>query len=65
MRMTRTEFLKWARKRTQFTENELLYPYNRDVADSEEVEVISWMDFASLIYRITEGDIEIVKELEE
>ena len=65
MKKTRTEFLKWARQRTQFTENEMLYPHNRDIADSEEVEVISWMDFTSLIYQITEGKIEIVEEMEE
>ena len=65
MKMTRTEFLNWTRQRTQFVENDMLYPHNRDIADSEEVEVISWMDFASLIYQITEGKIEIVEELEE
>lgn len=64
MKVTRTEFLRWARQRTQFIENEMLYPHNPDIADSEEVEIISWMDFASLIYQITEGKI-VIKELEE
>ena len=65
MKMTRNEFYKWTKQRTQWTENESLNPHNRDVADAEIVEVISWMDFVSLIYQITEGKIEIVEELEE
>ena len=65
MKMTRNEFYKWTKQRTQWTENESLNPHNPDVSDAEIVEVISWMDFVSLIYQITEGKIEIVEELEE
>lgn len=64
IKMTRAEYLKWARQRTQFTANEMLYPHNPDVADGEEVEVISWGDFSSLIYQLAEGRIEIVKDEE-
>lgn len=62
MKMTRNDFYKWAKQRTQWTENELLNPHNPDIADSEIVEVISWQDFVSLIFQITEGKIEITKE---
>lgn len=65
MKMTRNEFYKWTKQRTQWAENESLNPHNPDVADAEIVEVISWMDFVSLIYQITEGKIEIVEEMEE
>ncbi|GEQ32184.1 hypothetical protein B795N_00660 [Marinilactibacillus psychrotolerans] len=62
MKMTRTQFFKWAKQRTQSTENELLWPHNKDIADSEIVEVISWEDFTSLIFAITEGRVEIIEE---
>lgn len=60
--MTRNEFLKWAKRRAQWTLNEVLHPHNPDVADSEIIEVVSWDDFVSLIHKITEGRIEIVEE---
>lgn len=64
MKMTRNEFYKWAKQRTQWTENFALNPHNPDIADNEIIEVISWRDFVDLIYQITEGRIEI-EELEE
>lgn len=62
MKMTKSQFYKWARKRIQETENEMLSPHNRDVADSEVVEVLSWDDFVSLSSRLIDGKIEIVEE---
>lgn len=62
MEITLVDFLKWARQRTQTTGNEMLYPHNPDIADSEEVEVISWSDFSALIYQLAEGRIVIVKD---
>lgn len=59
MKMTRNELFKWAKRQTQWTENEVLNPHNPDVADSEIVDVLPWENFVSIIYAITEGRIEI------
>ena len=63
-KMTRDELIKWARKRTQYINNESLYPHNKGVADNEDVEVIPFSDFAEIINRISIGFIEIVEEEE-
>ena len=65
MKMTKFEFYTWANKQTQSTENEMLSPYNRDVADSEIVEVLSWDRFVSITSRLIDGKIEIIEEEEE
>ena len=65
MKMTRSEFYTWANKQTQSTENEMLSPHNRDVADSEIVEVLSWDRFVSITSRLIDGKIEIIEEEEE
>lgn len=62
MKMTKSQFYKWARKQTQSTENELLWPHNRDIADSEIVEVLPWDRFVFIASRLMEGRIEIVEE---
>lgn len=62
MKMTKSQFYKWVSKRIQETENEMLSPHNRDVADSEIVEVLPWDDFVSLSSRLIDGKIEIVEE---
>ena len=59
MKMTRNELLKWAKRQTQWTENETLNPHNPDVADSEIVDVLPWENFVSIICAIAEGRIEI------
>ena len=59
MKMTRNELFNWAKRQTQWTENEALSPHNPDVADSETVDVLPWENFVSIIYDITEGRIEI------
>lgn len=59
MKMTRNELFKWAKRQTQWTENEALNPHNPDIADSEVVDVLPWENFVSIIYAITEGRIEI------
>lgn len=63
MEMTRCEFYKWAKQRVQWTENDLLYPHNPDIADTEVVDVIAWSDFVDLIYQLTEGKI-VIKEMQ-
>lgn len=63
MEMTRCEFYKWAKQRVQWTENDLLYPHNPDIADTEVVDVIAWSDFVDLIHQLTEGRI-VIKEME-
>lgn len=63
MEMTRHEFYKWAEQRVQWTENDLLYPHNPDIADTEVVDVIAWSDFVDLIYQLTEGKI-VIKEMQ-
>ena len=63
MRMTKAEFIKWAKQRVQFTENGLLSPYDPDVAENEVIDVIKWEDFIDLFYRIFNGDI-IIEEME-
>ena len=65
MKMTRSKFYTWANKQTQSTENEMLSPHNRDVADSEIVEVLSWDSFVFLTSRLIDGEIEIIEEEEE
>ena len=65
MKMTRSEFYTWANKQTQSTENEMLSPHNRDVADSEIVEVFPWDRFVSITSRLIDGEIEIIEEEEE
>ena len=65
MKMTKSQFYKWARKQTQSTENELLWPHNRDVADSEIVEVLPWDSFVHISRRLIDGRIEIVEEVTE
>ena len=65
MKMTKFEFYTWANKQTQSTENEMLSPHNRDVADSEIVEVLSWDRFVSITSRLIGGEIEIIEEEEE
>lgn len=62
MKMTKHQFFEWAKRQTQATENEFLEPHNRDVADSEIVEVLPWTDFASIVHRLIDGDIEIIEE---
>lgn len=62
MKMTKSEFFKWANEQKQWTENEMLSPHNRDIADSEIVDVISWQRFASIINRLIDGAIEIDNE---
>ena len=64
MKLSRKDFFKWAKRQTQWTDNELLNPHNPDVADSEIVEVLPWENFVSIIYALTEGRIE-VEELKE
>ena len=64
MRMTRVEFIKWAKQRVKFTDSGLLSPYDPDVAENEIVDVIKWEDFIDLFYRIFNGDI-IIEEMEE
>ena len=64
MKLSRSDLIKWAKKQTQWTENEALQPHNPDVADSEIVDVLPWENFVNIIYAITEGRIEI-EELEE
>ena len=59
MKLSRNDFFKWAKRQTQWTENEALRPHNPNVADSETIEVLPWVDFVSIIYAITEGRIEI------
>lgn len=61
--MTRNEFYKWAKQRVQWTDNDLLYPHNPDIADAEVVDVIAWSDFVDLIYQLTEGKI-VIKEMQ-
>ena len=63
MEMTRNEFYKWAKQRVQWTDNDLLYPHNPDIADAEVVDVIAWSDFVDLIYQLTEGKI-VIKEMQ-
>lgn len=62
MKMTKSQFYKWARRQLQETENEMLSPHNRDVADSEIVEVLPWDSFISISSRLIDGKIEIVEE---
>lgn len=62
MKMTKSQFYKWARQQLQETENEMLYPHNRDIADSEIVEVLPWDNFVSITSRLIDGKIEIVEE---
>ena len=64
MRMTRVEFIKWAKQRVKFTDSGLLSPYDPDIAENEIVDVIKWEDFIDLFYRIFDGDI-IIEEMEE
>lgn len=65
MKMTRSQFYVWANKQTQSTENEMLWPHNRDVADSEIVEVLPWDRFVFITSRLIDGKIEIIEEEEE
>lgn len=65
MKMTKFEFYTWANKQTQSTENEMLSPHNRDVADSEIVEVLPWDSFVSITSRLIDGKIEIIEEEKE
>ena len=65
MKVTKSQFYVWASKQTQSTENEMLYPHNRDVADSEIIEVLPWDRFVSIISRLIDGKIEIIEEEEE
>ena len=65
MKMTRSEFYVWANKQTQSTENEMLSPHNRDVADSEIVEVLPWDSFVFITASLIDGKIEIIEEEEE
>jgi len=60
--MTKSQFYKWARQQLQETENEMLSPHNRDIADSELVEVLPWDNFVSITSRLIDGKIEIVEE---
>ncbi len=62
MKMTKFEFYTWANKQTQSTENEMLSPHNRDVADSEIVEVLPWDSFVFITSRLIDGKIEIIEE---
>lgn len=62
MKMTRSQFYVWANKQTQSTENEMLWPHNRDVADSEIIEVLPWDRFVSITSRLIDGKIEIIEE---
>ena len=62
MKLTRNQLFEWAKRQTQWTDNDLLNPHNPDVADSEMVTVLPWTNFVSIIYRITEGRIEIIDE---
>ena len=62
MKMTKSQFYKWTRQQLQETENEMLSPHNRDVADSEMVEVLPWDNFVSISSRLIDGKIEIVEE---
>lgn len=62
MKMTKSQFYKWARQQLQETENEMLSPHNRDIADSELVEVLPWDNFVSITSRLIDGKIEIVEE---
>lgn len=64
MKMTRSKFYTWANRQTQSTENEMLWPHNRDVADSEIVEVLPWNNFVSITSRLIDGGIKIVEEEE-
>ena len=65
MKMTKSQFYKWASKQTQSTENEMLSPHNRDVADSEIVEVLPWDRFVFMASSLMDGRIEIVEEVME
>ena len=65
MKMTKSQFYVWANKQTQSTENEMLWPHNRDVADSEIVEVLPWDSFVFIASRLIDGKIEIIEEEEE
>lgn len=65
MKMTKSRFYKWASKQTQSTENEMLSPHNRDVADSEIVEVLPWDRFVFMTSSLMDGRIEIVEEVTE
>lgn len=65
MKMTKSQFYKWARKQTQYTENELLWPHNRDIADAEIVELLPWDRFVSIFGMLNDGRIEIVEEVTE
>lgn len=62
MEMTESQFFKWASQRIQYTENECLSPHNKDIADSENVDVIRWNDFVDLAYKLIKEDITIIKE---
>lgn len=62
MKMTEAQFFQWASQRIQYTENEMLSPHNKDIADNEVVEVISWGDFVDLAYNLINEDIKIVEE---
>lgn len=58
-KLTRDELIKWASKRVQYVSNESLYPPNKDVADNEDVEVIPFEDFVSIIHRMSIGVIRL------
>ena len=60
--MTKSQFYKWERKQTQETENKMLSPHNRDVADSEIVEVLPWDRFVFMASSLMDGRIEIIEE---
>lgn len=62
MKMTKSQFYKWASNQTQSTENEMLSPHNRDVADSEIEEVLPWDRFVFMTSSLMDGRIEIVEE---
>lgn len=62
MQLTKSQFYTWANRQTQSTENEMLSPHNKDVADSEIVEVLPWNNFVSITSRLIDGEIEIVEE---
>ena len=40
----------------------MLYPHNRDVADSEIIEVLPWDRFVSITSRLIDRKIEIIEE---
>ncbi|MBO1087191.1 hypothetical protein [Enterococcus mundtii] len=62
MELTRSEFFQWAFRQTQNTENEMLEPHNRDVPDSEIVDVLSWQKFTHIICSLLDGNIQIKEE---